>query len=88
MNLEQDSRKDERSRELNHSNYNYKINTCLGLCDLRENINIMSLSLFTKMILGNPRPTTDVLLLANQSLARQDGIIEGFWFTWGHSYLQ
>ncbi|XP_059285584.1 uncharacterized protein LOC132039049 [Lycium ferocissimum] len=47
-----------------------------ALCDLGASINLISSSLFTKLWLGNPRPTTMIFQLADRSLARPEGIIE------------
>ncbi|XP_060216554.1 uncharacterized protein LOC132644030 [Lycium barbarum] len=47
-----------------------------ALCDLRASINLMPSSMFRKLGLGNPRPTTIVLQLADRSLARPEGIIK------------
>ncbi|XP_060182500.1 uncharacterized protein LOC132612197 [Lycium barbarum] len=47
-----------------------------ALCDLGASINLMSSSIFRKIGLGVPRPTTIVLLLAGISLARPESIIE------------
>ncbi|XP_060170737.1 uncharacterized protein LOC132601679 [Lycium barbarum] len=47
-----------------------------ALCDLGASINQMPSSIFRKLGLGVPRPTTIVLHLADRSLARPEGIIE------------
>ncbi|XP_059301882.1 uncharacterized protein LOC132053794 [Lycium ferocissimum] len=47
-----------------------------ALCDLGASINLMPSSIFRKLGLGVPRPTTIVLQLADRSLARPEGIIE------------
>ncbi|XP_059289488.1 uncharacterized protein LOC132043007 [Lycium ferocissimum] len=47
-----------------------------ALCDLGVSINLMPSSIFWKIVLGVPRPTTIVLQLADRSLARPKGIIE------------
>ncbi|XP_060180837.1 uncharacterized protein LOC132610532 [Lycium barbarum] len=47
-----------------------------ALCDLGESINLMPSSIFRKVGLRVPRPTTIVLQLADRSLARPEGIIE------------
>nr|XP_016491755.1 PREDICTED: uncharacterized protein LOC107811359 [Nicotiana tabacum] len=47
-----------------------------ALCDLGASINLMSLSLFKKLGLGAPRPTTMMLQLADKSIACPEGVIE------------
>ncbi|XP_060202721.1 uncharacterized protein LOC132631138 [Lycium barbarum] len=47
-----------------------------ALCDLGASINLMPSSIFRKLGLGVPRPTTIILQLADRSLARPEGIIE------------
>ncbi|XP_059295653.1 uncharacterized protein LOC132048989 [Lycium ferocissimum] len=47
-----------------------------ALCDLGASINLMPSSIFRKLGLGVPRPTTIVLQLADRSLAKPEGIIE------------
>ncbi|XP_060183226.1 uncharacterized protein LOC132613199 [Lycium barbarum] len=47
-----------------------------ALCDLGASINLMPSSIFRKLGLGVPRPTTIVLQLADRSLVRPEGIIE------------
>ncbi|XP_060182334.1 uncharacterized protein LOC132611997 [Lycium barbarum] len=47
-----------------------------ALCDLGASINLMPSSIFQKLGLGVPRPTTIVLHLADRSVARPEGIIE------------
>ncbi|XP_009613770.1 uncharacterized protein [Nicotiana tomentosiformis] len=47
-----------------------------ALCNLGESINLMPLSIFKKLKLGAPRPTTMTLQLVDQSLAVLEGIIE------------
>ncbi|XP_060210430.1 uncharacterized protein LOC132637343 [Lycium barbarum] len=46
-----------------------------ALCDLGASINLMLSSIFRKLGLGVPRPTT-IVQLADRSLARPEGIIE------------
>nr|XP_009611362.1 uncharacterized protein LOC104104881 [Nicotiana tomentosiformis] len=46
------------------------------LCDLGVSINLMSLSIFRQLGLGEPRPTTSILHLADCSLAHPEGVIE------------
>ncbi|XP_060190586.1 uncharacterized protein LOC132619822 [Lycium barbarum] len=48
----------------------------LVLCDLDASINLMPTSVFRTLGLGEPRPTTVTLQLADRSLAYPDGIIE------------
>ncbi|XP_019264123.1 PREDICTED: uncharacterized protein LOC109241796 [Nicotiana attenuata] len=52
------------------------INVGRALCDLGERINLMPLSLFKKLGLGAPRPTTVMLQLADRSIAYPEGVIE------------
>ncbi|XP_019257839.1 PREDICTED: uncharacterized protein LOC109236068 [Nicotiana attenuata] len=47
-----------------------------ALCDLGASINLMPLSVFKQLGLGEPRPTTVVLQLADRSLAHPEGVIE------------
>ena len=47
-----------------------------GLCDLGASINLMPTSVFHKLGLGKPKPTTIMLQLADRSVSRPDGIIE------------
>ncbi|XP_059302289.1 uncharacterized protein LOC132054264 [Lycium ferocissimum] len=47
-----------------------------ALCDLGASINLMPSSIFRKLGLGMPRPTTMVLQLADRSLAKPEGIIK------------
>ncbi|XP_059306420.1 uncharacterized protein LOC132057845 [Lycium ferocissimum] len=47
-----------------------------ALCDLGASIHLMPSSIFRKLGLGVPRPTTIVLQLVDKSLARSEGIIE------------
>ena len=47
-----------------------------ALCDLGARINLMPLSIFKKLSLGEARPTTVTLQLANRSLKHHRGIIE------------
>ncbi|XP_060183058.1 uncharacterized protein LOC132613012 [Lycium barbarum] len=47
-----------------------------ALCDLGASINLMRSSIFRKLGLGVPSPTTIVLQLADRSLARPEGIIK------------
>ncbi|XP_016499156.1 uncharacterized protein LOC107817796 [Nicotiana tabacum] len=44
-----------------------------ALCDLGESINLMSLSIFRQLGLGEPRPTTVILQVADRSLAHPEG---------------
>ncbi|XP_062114339.1 uncharacterized protein LOC133825404 [Humulus lupulus] len=46
------------------------------LCDLGASINLMPLSVFKRLKLGEARPTTVTLLLADRSIAHPRGIIE------------
>ena len=46
------------------------------LCDLGANINLMPLSIFRRLGLGEARPTTVTLQLANRSLKHPQGVIE------------
>nr|XP_009617255.1 uncharacterized protein LOC104109611 [Nicotiana tomentosiformis] len=47
-----------------------------ALCDLGASINLMPLSVFRQLGLGEPRPTTVILQLADHSLAHSEGMIE------------
>ncbi|XP_019246402.1 PREDICTED: uncharacterized protein LOC109226054 [Nicotiana attenuata] len=47
-----------------------------ALCDLGVSINLMPLSIFRQLGLGEPRPTTVILQLADRSLAHPEGVIE------------
>ncbi|XP_070014781.1 uncharacterized protein [Nicotiana sylvestris] len=47
-----------------------------ALCDLGASINLMPLSLFKKLGLGAPRPTTVMLQLADRSITHLEGVIE------------
>ncbi|XP_019255000.1 PREDICTED: uncharacterized protein LOC109233571 [Nicotiana attenuata] len=47
-----------------------------ALCDLGANINLMPPSVFKQLGLGDPRPTTVILQLADRSLAHPEGVIE------------
>ncbi|XP_070049815.1 uncharacterized protein [Nicotiana tomentosiformis] len=47
-----------------------------ALCDLGVSINLMPLSVFGQLGLGEPHPTTMILQLADRSLAHPEGVIE------------
>ena len=47
-----------------------------ALCDLGANINLMSLSIFKRLGLGEARPSTITLQLADRSLKHPRGVIE------------
>ncbi|XP_070015724.1 uncharacterized protein [Nicotiana sylvestris] len=47
-----------------------------ALCDLGARINLMPLSMFKQFGLGEPRPTTVILQLADNSLAHPEGVIK------------
>ncbi|XP_019258168.1 PREDICTED: uncharacterized protein LOC109236441 [Nicotiana attenuata] len=47
-----------------------------ALCDLGASINLMPLSIFRQLGLGEPRPTTVILQLADRSFAHPEGVIE------------
>ncbi|XP_009610698.1 uncharacterized protein [Nicotiana tomentosiformis] len=47
-----------------------------ALCDLGASINLMPLSVFIQLVLGEPRPTTVILQLDDHSLAHPEGVIE------------
>ncbi|XP_049350311.1 uncharacterized protein LOC125814905 [Solanum verrucosum] len=47
-----------------------------GLCDLGASINLMPTSLYKKLGLGSPKPTTIILQLADISVARPVGVVE------------
>ena len=46
------------------------------LCDMGSSINLMHLSIFRHLGLGEPRPTTSTLQLADRSLKHPRGVIE------------
>ncbi|XP_069145401.1 uncharacterized protein [Solanum lycopersicum] len=46
-----------------------------ALCDLGEGINLMPLSMYKKLGLGDPKPTVMRLLMANQTVNRPIGIL-------------
>ncbi|XP_060190996.1 uncharacterized protein LOC132620349 [Lycium barbarum] len=46
-----------------------------ALCDLGASINLMPLSIFNKLGLGTPRPTTMRLLMADRTVKRPTGIL-------------
>ena len=47
-----------------------------ALCDLRASVNLMPSAIFNQLGLGEARPTTISLLLADRSVSRPKGIIE------------
>ncbi|XP_038889260.1 uncharacterized protein LOC120079161 [Benincasa hispida] len=47
-----------------------------SLCDLGASINLMPLSIFKKLNIGNTRPTTNTLQLADRSITHPEGKIE------------
>ncbi|XP_019229459.1 PREDICTED: uncharacterized protein LOC109220129 [Nicotiana attenuata] len=47
-----------------------------ALCDLGASINLMPLSVFRRLELGEPHPATIILQLADRSLAHTEGVIE------------
>ncbi|XP_019239964.1 PREDICTED: uncharacterized protein LOC109219958, partial [Nicotiana attenuata] len=47
-----------------------------ALCDLEASINLMPLSIFRQLGLGEPCPKTVILQLADRSLAHPEGVIE------------
>ena len=47
-----------------------------ALCDLGASINLMPLSIFKRLVLGEARPTTVTLQLADRSLKHPRGLIE------------
>ncbi|XP_019241000.1 PREDICTED: uncharacterized protein LOC109220989 [Nicotiana attenuata] len=47
-----------------------------ALCDLGEGINLMPLSVFRQLGLGEPRPRTVILQLADRSLTHPEGVIK------------
>ncbi|XP_062075720.1 uncharacterized protein LOC133779833 [Humulus lupulus] len=49
---------------------------CMDLCDLSASINLMPISIFKQLGIGEVRPTTVTLQLADRSLAHLDGKIE------------
>ncbi|XP_060198553.1 uncharacterized protein LOC132627297 [Lycium barbarum] len=59
----------------------------LALCDLGARINMMPTSVFRTLGLGEPRPTTVTLQLADRSLAYPNGIIENVLINMGSFIL-
>ena len=53
-----------------------------ALCDLGASINLMSWSIFKKLKLGEARPTTVTLQLADRSVTHPHGIIEDVLVKW------
>ncbi|KAK4721619.1 hypothetical protein R3W88_011852 [Solanum pinnatisectum] len=47
-----------------------------GLCDLGARINLMPTSLYKKLGLGSPKPTTIILQLVDRSVAMPKGVVE------------
>ncbi|XP_038874947.1 uncharacterized protein LOC120067460 [Benincasa hispida] len=47
-----------------------------ALCDLEASINLMPLSIFKKLNIGNARPTTVTLQLADRSITHLEGKLE------------
>ncbi|XP_049348575.1 uncharacterized protein LOC125813105 [Solanum verrucosum] len=47
-----------------------------GLCDLGASINLMPLSVYQNLGLGNPKRTTVILQLADRSTAKPEGVVE------------
>ncbi|XP_049397269.1 uncharacterized protein LOC125861403 [Solanum stenotomum] len=47
-----------------------------GLCDLGSSINLMPTSLYKKLGLGSPKPTTIILQLSDRSVARPKAVYE------------
>ncbi|XP_049360466.1 uncharacterized protein LOC125825176 [Solanum verrucosum] len=47
-----------------------------GLCDLGASINLMPTSLYKKLGLGSPKPTTIILQLADRYVARPEGVVK------------
>ncbi|XP_062119059.1 uncharacterized protein LOC133832774 [Humulus lupulus] len=50
-----------------------------ALCDLGASINLMSFSIYQKLCLGEAKPTSVTLELANRSLTYPNGIVEDIW---------
>ena len=46
-----------------------------ALCDLGTSINLMTLSIYKKLGLGDPKPTTMRLLMANRTVKKTIGIL-------------
>ena len=53
-----------------------------ALCDLGASINLMPMSIFKKLGIGEARPTTISLQLADRSIAHPEGKIEDVSFWW------
>ncbi|KAK4713395.1 hypothetical protein R3W88_019302 [Solanum pinnatisectum] len=47
-----------------------------GLCDLGASINLIPSSLYQKIGLGSPKPTTVMLQLTDRSIAKLEGVVE------------
>ena len=48
----------------------------MAMCDLGASINLMSLSIFKRLGLGEARPTTVILKLADRSLKHPRGVTQ------------
>ena len=59
-----------------------------ALCDLAVTINIIHLSIYKKLGLGNPKPTTMWLLMADQTLRIQLVYSMICLSKWNHLYFQ
>ena len=59
-----------------------------ALCDLGASIYLMSLSIFRRLGLGEARPTTVTLQLADRSFKHPMRVIEDFWSKWKSSSFQ
>ncbi|WP_217833218.1 retropepsin-like aspartic protease, partial [Picosynechococcus sp. PCC 7002] len=66
----------EGSRKLYITMFNKGMDVGQALCDLGDSINLMPLSIFRKLGIGEARPTTVTLQLADRSIKHPEGKIE------------
>jgi len=59
-----------------------------ALCDLGASINLMPLSIYKKLGLGDPKPTAMRLLMADQIVKKPIGILHEVIVKWSHSSFQ
>ncbi|XP_060972264.1 uncharacterized protein LOC115717683 [Cannabis sativa] len=65
-----------KSGQLYNSNFYWGRDVGRALCDLGASINLMPMSIFKKLGIGEARPTTVTLQLVDRSMAHPDGKIE------------
>ena len=58
-----------------------------ALCYLGSSINLMPLSIYKKLGLGDPKPTVMWLLLDDRMVKRPIGILHVFYLKWSHLFL-